>query len=293
MVIISLVNKQTTRQALEAVWRSMSCDGEPGDLAEDLRALAQFFGPGDQRGLRARVNALPRNAGSRLPEPFALLIDGRAVMTPEGRIALERLRDPRADTPAAHDDQAVLLTDLYRAWSHAPLSALAENSRSVSPRAMGVALLAVINGSDTRERALTSFDEQPPRLSKALHAPIEAFAATVAKRRCDTSALMHEYPSQQAARVLRGALIREKARKQPVRVWIPAERRVDALRGIADQVVGRDAVPVAEAVRGVGALLAALEAGRPVLEHHNLIFSGGTEARAAADQAAKEMRAAG
>jgi hypothetical protein len=271
----------------------MSCGGDPGHLAEDLEALAQFFGPGDQRGLRARVNALPRNAGSRLPDRYVLIVDGRAVMTPEGRIALERLRDPSADTPMAHDDQAVLLTDLYRGWSHSPLSALAQNSRSISPRAMGVALLAVVNGSDTRERALTSSAEQPPELLKALHAPIEAFAAIVAKRRCGTSALMHDYPSQQAARVLRGNLIREKARKQPVRVWVPSERRVDALRGIADRVVGHDGVPVAEAVSGVQALLAALEAGRPVLQHHSLIFSEGAQASATADQAANEMRAAG
>ncbi|OBG51050.1 hypothetical protein A5669_27235 [Mycolicibacterium fortuitum] len=145
--------------ALTVAWTAL-LDRPPAGLDTDLDALASYFGPGaSPRKIRSRVTALPSYDArfDRLPDAVVTVVDGLALITPEGRILLEVLLElDRTEAVAVHPDEHLAALDTavrartqwQRQWLHKQFRA------SLSAPVVGAGLFLAINGSVGATRAL-------------------------------------------------------------------------------------------------------------------------------------------
>jgi len=144
---------------LSRTWSALM--GRPPELlGDDLEAMGAVFGTGvSARTLKARVYQLPPadKEISQLPGEVVVLLDGCALITPEGRILLDALlqlqRTGAQEIDAAMQVRALTSANSLRVrwqatWMHKQFTS------SISPAVLGAAIFLLLNGSVGPERAL-------------------------------------------------------------------------------------------------------------------------------------------
>jgi hypothetical protein len=284
------LNAALVARRLRGLWEAMF-DRPPGELAEDLRVLDSFFGAGANKGLRERVMSVrPAEEGPEL-QGLVIAVGDRVLVTPEGRVVLERLSNHPVSADVAREQERVLL-EFYRGAALVPVKRLAQRwTTPTSPMAMPVALLVLINGSVDAERALIADPKAERAIKEALRRPVVAFAKKVAKTNRGHSQTIDGYPSEQAARVLRPLMHRERRRGQAVRLWIPSSDIAAAIQRIAEQVVRVQETPPELAIEALGDLLRSYEEERGTLAQQGLAFSSAPERKRLRSRIARALTA--
>jgi hypothetical protein len=235
--------------ALEDAWKAQAKDAFPLDLQSDLRALTNFFDPlAREATLRRRLDDV-EPATIDLPPVLALDAgDGRMLVTPEGRVALELLRTmlekPGATVVVESADVAAataLVADFYRSLTRKRLDKVrqlaAGEAAPMLPVAAAFVLLLLVNRSTTRERALDQIPGDPERravIDDAFAPALRAFATTLSgsfKERDRTLrglSLYQGYALTEARRRLGSRL-----RQEESRLWIAEKDEQDVLAFLA------------------------------------------------------------
>lgn len=208
------------REELEVLWRA-SVQSAPGALDDDIELLRKrFFDPVAQgKRLREQLMGLqPHASPITLPEPLRMSVDdGRTVVTPEGRAALELLMHAEAGGDAgALDERHALELELvllhhYRRWTRHRIEQVIGllGDEGLRPPVIGVLLTLLVNRSIGRSRAVRRFLEGPERdvIDEAFREPVGSFAQAIdpdqrrslAKERLTSGWTLHEvtrrYPS--------------------------------------------------------------------------------------------------
>ena len=231
---------------LEGAWLDQF-GGYPTDLEGDLERLAPLFDPlAREATVRRRLEEIPP-ASTELESPFAVDAgDGRQVVTPEGRVALEVLRDAlQAQTRPEITDEAraaamAILANFYRRLSRRRFDKVralaAGQAPPMLPVAAAFAFLLLTNRSTSEDRALDQSIKDPGRraaIDEAFAPALRAFAETISGKR-DVSpgglSLYQGYASTEAARRLGPRL-----RRDDGRIWIP-----EADEGMVLEFLARD-----------------------------------------------------
>lgn len=139
--------------------------------------------------------------------------------------------------------------------------------------AMPVALLAMLNGSVSRETAVATHRNENRDVADAWRAPVMAFARKAASRSRSSSAGIWDYPSQQAKLCLGDLIEREPRYGNGVRIWVRGEYRAVALDKIVVEIVRAQSTPVADALEALDLLGRAYQDALPVLNKHGLSYS--------------------
>jgi len=135
--------------------------GSPPHLLEaDLDHMAPLFANGaSPKNVKARIYALPEadTETQRLPQEVMLIIDGCALITPEGRILLDVLLDLQRTGEEEIDvdrqlsalaTSSSLRSEWHARWLHNQFES------PISAPVLGAALFLLINGSVGESRAL-------------------------------------------------------------------------------------------------------------------------------------------
>jgi hypothetical protein len=187
-------------------------------LESDLDAMAPLFANGASiQNLRARVYELPEADAEtrRLPREVALIIDGCALITPEGRILLDVLQDlERTGAQEISIDRQLSAlaasTNLRIEW-HARWIQKQFHS-SISAPVLGAALFLLINGSVGKSHALLvpSDSERDRELGAVVLPLIADFSESLGKSRPETDAgIRHHWAFTQLSRLLGRDVARE------------------------------------------------------------------------------------
>lgn len=210
------------REGLAVLWED-AAGSMPGALDDDLDLLRKrFFDPVAQgKRLRDELARLaPRPQAAALPDPLRLLIDEqRALITPEGRAAIELLTCPISDDRAVRLDQAqaldleLVLLDHYRRWGRHRIRQVVGllGDEALRPPVIGVLLTLLVNRSIGRSRAVLRYLEGPERdaIDEAFREPVGRFAQAVdpgqrrslAKERLISGWTLHEVTRRYPAAV--------------------------------------------------------------------------------------------
>lgn len=195
---------------LSRTWFALM-DRPPALLEDDLNAMAAVFGTGvSARTLKARVYKLPPadEETAALPGEVAVLLDGGALITPEGRILLDVLMQLRR-TGAQEIDSETQLRALSTAtrlrlqwqtkWMHKQFTS------SISPAVLGAAMFLLLNGSVGTERALwlakdKSFDT---RLGMVVQPLVAGFSEALGREQpAETPGLRGHWAFSQVSRLM-------------------------------------------------------------------------------------------
>ncbi len=155
---------------LEQIWSDQTST-QTADLGSDLQSLKEWFDPvakGDR--LRRALASAPKGPETRsLPDPLIYrLSEDRCLITPEGRVAIEILRNALANKAVASGNRilpsssadafAVSLLDLYRDWSRQRLNdvsgLLKSETSTLRPGAAGLLLVLLLNRNIGTDQAL-------------------------------------------------------------------------------------------------------------------------------------------
>lgn len=178
------------RRDLERAWEAM-VGRPPGDLASDLRLLEPWFGPPSRAaGIATRLDALPAAGVAEgwfgaFEPPLLLGGPDAAIVTPEGRVALDRLRDDgyQVDDPP---DAVDPLAELYRTWASSTVLEVlnSRQGRGEKPRppALAVATLVAILGAVGEDGALVLRRDMAAKSETILRETLGDFASSLSSR---------------------------------------------------------------------------------------------------------------
>jgi len=242
--------------ALEGSWGDQFDGSYPIDLAADLHRLVGYFDPlAREATVRRRLDSL-QTSEITLPEGLGLSFgSGKQVVTPEGRVALEVLRDLLETAgPTLTIDSGVLasaqatVADFYRALSRRRLDKVqalaAGDAPPMLPVSAAFVLMLLINRSTSRERSLAqggSDTDQRSVIDGAIAPALRAFAEVLTGEKFqgrDASlgglSVYQGYAVTEARRRLGSRL-----RLEEGRLWIPEEDEDSVLDFIARELKRR------------------------------------------------------
>lgn len=290
---VSEVDRQAIVEALTTVW-SESMGRPPGNLEEDLQASRTWFDPVAQgHRLRREIAHLPSLPDDLLDPGSPLTVEagqGRRLITPEGRCALEVLSglDPTRPGHVIADSQLVKydrrLALLYRDWSrhrlNTVLDLLAGESKPLQIPAAGVVIALLVNRCDDESRALTRFAGGEARgvVNRAFFAPVDAFADVLSSsgRRDRTNPrLVSGWMLYEARRRLgEGLEVVDSRGGKDGKVWIKPDKKLDVIDRVArDLARGHRARATEDTFsRAYDALVAALRESLPSLAGFGLVY---------------------
>jgi hypothetical protein len=228
-------------QTLTHTWTAV-VGAPPGRLENDLNICRRWFDPVAQgQRLRRELGQLPILDEDLFDvgEPMMLAIDARRrLVTPEGRCALEILRelsDDRSGFTVPYSELVRydrLIAALYRDWSRhrlrSVIALLAGDTKPLQIPAAGVVIALLVNRCTSEDRALTRFVSGRPRelVDQAFFSPVEAFSDILApsQRKRNDPRLISGWMLYEARRRLDGYLVMVDARGGvDGRVWIRSD----------------------------------------------------------------------
>ena len=195
--------------------------GRPPHLLEaDLEDTAALFANGARlKNLKARIYALPEADAEtqQLPREVVLIIDGCALITPEGRILLDVLLDLQRTGGEEIDvdrqlsaltTATALRSEWHAQWLHNQFES------PISAPVLGAALFLLINGSVGRSHALRmpSDSERDRELGAVVMPLIAGFSKSLGGNTPVTDAgIRQHWAFTQVSRLLGRDVAREKA----------------------------------------------------------------------------------
>lgn len=243
--------RELARQ-LVGIWIA-TIGSPPGGLEDDLSACRAWFDPVAQgQRLRRELAALPELATNLqgVGDPFILEVgNARALVTPEGRCALEVLNCADLEAFAVSDAELAqydrLLAEMYRDWSrHRILSVvqlLQGTTKPLQIPAAGVVLALLVNRCTSERRALRRYAATAGRevVDRAFFRAVDAFADGLAPARKQgrNQHLISGWMLYEAKRRLGDSLIVQDARGRDGRVWIREGAEADVLGMVARDLV--------------------------------------------------------
>jgi hypothetical protein len=278
------------KSSLDTLWR-VAMGRAPAELVADLEDSRRWFDPVAQgqrlRRELARLPEVPPRVIAVEPPLVVMIGSSKALVTPEGRCALDLLRR----LPAGHSVHLIsdrdlfsydrLLARLYRDWSrhrlHSVLDLLAGTTNPLQLPAAGVVIALLVNGSTSEQRALTRFAGGRERelVDEAFFEAVDAFVRTLVPRpatRGGDPSLISGWMLYEAGRRLGESIVIEDARAgRDGRVWIRDEDAVISMVG-RDLARGHRVRPsVDDLERAFDALVAALRQNLPRLAGFGLV----------------------
>lgn len=218
---------------------------EPAGVRHDLDLHRRFFNP-VATGKRLR-DTLPTIDAITVPDVLssaqAITIgSGRALITPEGRIALDLLQQALDSTgPEVKIDELLAarwqraLLDLYRDWGRHRLRSVVEllggGEKPLQFPAIGATLTLLVNRCDQPERAIRRFEPGTPRdvIDEAFRSCAQAFAHQIAPS---------ERRSRTKERLISGWTLHEITRRMPDALSISDKLGVFVVPGRRRDVIG-------------------------------------------------------
>lgn len=268
---VGRAERTALRAALVALWEAQH--GPLGALDDDLARTRALFSPvsksGTVRQTLAALGAIP--ALGRVPDTPLVEAgpDGRPLVSPEGRVAIELLA---AAPDVAGADAATGLLELYRDISRHRLRQVtgdwADTGKLAQVPAIGLLILLLFNGNVGEDAALPRGDEDVA-VERAVARAVEAFAAVVASS--------HRRTRQAGPRRLGSWELGELTRRQDHIVFRDASRLYvvpdgePAATAAAGRLLARRRKLTGERLAdGLDALSAACRAEAPLLVEHGL-----------------------
>jgi hypothetical protein len=273
----------------------------PAVLANDLDLHRdRYFNPVAQGArLREALASLPERTTGPIVAPPQLALEvmpGRWLITPEGRVVIEMLRETVPDNgvitlpDATYRDAERLLLDAYRRWARHRLTETIDllngRGRPLQLMPIGGVLTLLVNRSDDPQRAVRRFppgSREAQAIDQAFFKPAERFAAVL-------------QPDRRAKggkeRLISGWTLSEVGVRLPgviqllddPGVYIDGERRDELLRLIARELAGREASRSA-VTSAYEALVDEFRVHAAPLAGHGLLF----ERPAATEQLRREL----
>ena len=270
--------------ALETLWEAEH--GPVRSLERDLKTLARMFEP-SASGRRvqeeiAKLGPAPASARS-LRTPLVLEVgEGVVVMTPEGRVALDLLRDALLNSPSRVEfgEAALLraeqrLTDLYRAWSrHRVLKTIELMRGESSPLrlpAVGVTLALLVNRNVGEKSAIRKNPEARGEAERVILEAAAAFAqglGDATRLKIKKEDLYRGWMIPEVNRRLPGAITID--RKAGVVYITPSHR--DQILDLLARELGRREFDAATVASAFDALVDSLRAKHDRLAAHGAAF---------------------
>ncbi|HEX8121582.1 MAG TPA: hypothetical protein VF549_10005 [Solirubrobacteraceae bacterium] len=276
--VLSVEQACSLLQELTGLWEQMTAR-PPDALDVDLELLARWFHPkrGSSTLLRLMQLAPTTTVSDDMPSSFVTHFGEHLLVTPEGRIGIERLRNAVRDgrpIPVEPDaGEASPLLDLYREWSRHSLTGFSAKveGRAEQPFlvAIGAALLTAACGWTSEASAVEVPADTEDPLAIALRRCVEAFADSLGgepRNQERRSAQFDGYPTQKAEVRLAGVMIRRRDAGGPMRIWLDGDRQDWVLERCA-QDLRRRGTPVAG-----GAAVRALERMLDEVDRQGAVF---------------------
>lgn len=290
------------RAQLSALWETTY--GPPAVLRDDLQRMKVYFDPvasgarlrkaiGELAATEAELSALP-------PESFIDAGEGRVLITPEGRCALELLTLHSNDASVVVLDPAELqlvhltLGDVYRAWGRHRLtqvvSLLQGQHKRLQVPAAAVVLALLINRNTDPERALARAPERDEQhlVDGTFFPAVDAFAEAVmpsTRRSTEKESLVSGWRLHEATRRAPHAFAVEADR-----IFIRPGFEDDLLDLVARELAARKQVDVAALTAGFDAMADELRQRLPRLETLGLAFERPYETERLRDELVARFR---
>ena len=227
---------------LSRAWETVF-DQPVGELENDLVIIRRWFDPVAQgQRLRREISDLPvmpESLGDPQPPLTVGLGPGRWLVTPEGRCALDLLKQLPAERAIHHVTSTQLapyerrLAMLYRDWCRHRLDTvvalLSGTTKPLQIPATGILIALLVNRSTTEERSLIRYTSDPERtvVDKAFFAPVQAFADILSpnrRRGTLSSQLISGWILYEVRRRIGDAMVLVETRNgQDGAVWVKAE----------------------------------------------------------------------
>jgi hypothetical protein len=239
-LILDVVTIDKWIATLSRAWVALT-GNPPGELEADLRTLAQVFGSGARaKVIKERVYALPTasHEDRAVPSDALVIIDGSALITPEGRILLEVLANlqRRGATTIDTDQQVTALSHALTMRARSQQGWLRkqfEGTLSASP--LGAALFLLVNGSIGRRAAfvLPSEDTEDRHVGRIVLPLIADFSTRIGGSVPEaTGGLRNHWVFSQVSRFL-GRDVARDTDKQGAYMYVRSGREGELLEGLA------------------------------------------------------------
>jgi hypothetical protein len=218
--------------------------GYPPRLLEaDLEDMAPLFANGTSlKSLKARIYALPEADAEtkKLPREVALIVDGCALITPEGRILLDVLQDLQHNGQRDIDVDRQLFalstaTTLRTEWHSRWLRSQFESS--ISAPVLGAGLFLLVNGSIGKPHALLmpSSNQRDREFGSVVMPLVANFSKALGGRSPATDmGIRQHWVFTQLSRLFGRDVAREKA-DDGTAIWVRAGRE----RNLRDELATR------------------------------------------------------
>jgi hypothetical protein len=112
-------------------------------------------------------------------------------------------------------------------------------------------------------------------------------------RRRNRKSRIDEYPSSQAKQLLGDAFERQRPPKKEMRAWVPTEKRGDAMRIVANEVINQKGVSPDRAIEALGLMQEEYVRFLPTLEGSDRAHSTSSERTVFVEDMAELFRGAG
>jgi hypothetical protein len=275
---------------LEGLWKRQM-GSQPSGLAHDLEALGKIFHPRRREAsIRSFVESLdppPTIRAAYLESP--LIIRPHLLVTPEGRIAIQVLRELERKfnegsviiAPDFVGASLLVAYEVYKDWSlhriERVLGLHEGKGERVHPAALGVLLWLLVNRSTTRERALNLEALSPDnraRVRAAIGRTIDAFVDALSKSRQahQPTERFDDWPLSEARRRVGSALTSGD-------IYVREELADKVLQTVAAEVSSRASSSKSEALEAFDRLVEAYRRELPTLAPLDIAHESGGESR--------------
>jgi hypothetical protein len=235
-------NSKPSQRQLERLWRA-AANRAAGNLRDDLEFLRSFYDPAikqAEREKRLRSRSAELGVSRAASPPWSMDTPFGALITPEGRVELERIKGGRPPQD--------LLLALYRRWCMEPTAELHSFGIQQLPLASAAALLVLGLGADSETTALQVPKGRSLKRFQTAFAPaLTYFNEKLRKRGTGPAASIDDWPISHVRTALAPDLIRKPGRGRPFVVWLEKPAKTRALEFIAAQLVFHRDLSPAEA----------------------------------------------
>jgi hypothetical protein len=243
--------------SLERAWRAFS-GKRSGNLSDDLELLRGVFAMGASgRSLRAALDELdPESSDSfELPSMAVMRLDGRALITPEGRVLLETLKQLPGGQDVVIADYLAVEALGQAAAAHARWYqdwALRQVRGNLSAPVLGAALFLLFNGSigESHAFSMPPAPEADRQLAALVLPIIGAFSSALGgEKLAVTSGVRSHWAFTQVTRLLGADVARKSSKTKGSKIYVRDEHEFSLVQRVHAELQRKQATAVRRALR--------------------------------------------